>query len=132
MINAIQTALSGLMASSKRIEASASNIANLQTTGSLEEGGKAPYSAVTTTQTAQESGGVKAETVEKDPGFVPAYEPGSPFANEEGLVGAPNVNLAEEAVNIKLAEIAYKANLKTIETVAELEEELLNTFDKKV
>lgn len=132
MINAITTALSGLVASAKRVEASASNIANVQTSGSLEEGGKAPYSALTTVQSAQQGGGVRADIVQKDPAFVPAYSPDSPFADGEGYIGVPNVDLAEEAVNLKVAELTYKANLKTIETAADLQKDLLDAVDRKV
>ena len=47
MINSISIALTGLAAASKKINASASNIANLQTTGSLKEGEQAPYTPIT-------------------------------------------------------------------------------------
>ncbi|MCB9989694.1 MAG: flagellar biosynthesis protein FlgC [Rhodospirillales bacterium] len=136
-MNVIQSALSGLHAASKKIEAGASNIANLQTSGSLEAGKKAPYSALTTRQTAitdaQGNGlGVKVDIVAKDTPFVPAYDPDSPFANTDGEIGVPNVDLAEEAVNINLAEITYKANLKTLQAASDMEKELLGMFDEKV
>ncbi len=136
MIKAIQTALSGLHSSTKRLNASASNIANLQTTGSLEEGKQAPYSALTTTSKTQviggEGAGVQTDIVPKDTPFVPIFSPDSPFADENGIIGIPNVSLAEEAVNMKLAEFTFKANLKTIEAASELSDELLRIFDKKV
>lgn len=137
MINAINTALSGLLASSKRIEASASNIANLNTTGSLNDPDNAPYSALTTIQeTVTDSDGngqgVKATNIPKNTPFVPAFDPDSPFANKEGLIGAPNVNLAEEAVNINISETTFKANLKVIETVDQLSEELFRSFDREI
>ena len=130
MIGAISTALSGLFAASKRVEASASNIANVSSAGALDEkDGRAPYSALTTVQKASEGGGVQAENIPKDPGFVPAYAPDSPFANEDGLIGVPNTDLAEDAVNLKLAETAYKANLATIKTAGEMNDELLRILD---
>lgn len=133
MIGAITTALSGLLAATKRVETSANNIANAYSGGALDEAdGPAPYSAQTVVQKTGQNGGVIAEVTTKDPGFVPAYDPNSPFANEDGLVGAPNVNLAEEAVNLKLAETAYKASLAVIRTADELNEELLKTFDDTV
>lgn len=136
MINAIQTALSGLIASMRKVEASASNIANLNTSGALSDPDNAPYRAVITRQTAVtgENGqglGVKSATIPKTTPFVPAFDPDSPFANEEGLIGAPNVNLAEEAVNIKLAETAYKANIKVLETIGDMEEALISAFDSR-
>lgn len=132
MINTIQIALSGLAASSKKIEASAGNIANLNSAGSLTDPAHAPYSAVTTVQETDEGGGVKAAIIPKNTPFVPAYDPGSPFAETDGLVGVPNVNLAEEAVNITLAKTAYKANLKVIQAVSDLSRDLLGIFDDKV
>lgn len=130
MINAIQIALSGLAASTKRVEAGASNIANLTTSGSLEASGKAPYSSLTTIQESVtlngEGAGVRAESIPKNTPFVPAFDPDSPFANGEGLIGVPNTNLAEEAVNLSLAETTFKANLKIIEIASALQEEIVN------
>ncbi|MEC7029227.1 MAG: flagellar basal body rod C-terminal domain-containing protein [Pseudomonadota bacterium] len=130
MINAIHIALSGLAASTKRVATSASNIANLTTSGSIEDGGQAPYSTLTTTQESininGEGAGVKADTIPKNTPFVPSFDPDSPFANAEGVIGVPNTNLAEEAVNISLAETTFKANLKVIEIASELQEEVVN------
>ena len=137
MINTINIALSGLAAATKKLEASASNIANLQTVGSLEEGSQAPYSALTTHQTAQTDGegngvGVSSEIVPKGQPFVPAFDPDSPFANEEGIIGVPNVDLAEEAVNLNIAELTFKANVATLNTAQELSDEIFRIFDEKV
>lgn len=133
MIGAISNALSGLLAAGKKVEASASNIANVSTVGSLDPTSPdQPYNALTTIQTAQESGGVTATNIPKEPGIVNAYAPDSPFANSKGLVGAPNVDLAAEAVNLKLAEISYKANLATLKTAGEMADDLNKIFDKRV
>jgi flagellar basal-body rod protein FlgC len=133
MIGAISTALSGLMAASKKADASASNIANMSSAGSLDPNSpNQPYSAVTTVQTANgTTGGVSATNIVKQPGFVPAYSPDSPFANEQGLVGAPNVDLTEEVVNLKLAEISYKASIKALQVAQDMAKETTRIFDKK-
>lgn len=131
MMNAISIALSGLNASVKRIGAAASNIANMGSSGSLEPGGKAPYEAQTTVQSSDGQGGVQAEVVTKKEPFVPAYDPGSPYANDQGLVAAPNVDLAEEAVQMKLAEITYKANIKTLQAASRMAEEAGRILDEK-
>lgn len=132
MINAIGIALSGLLGASKKVEAVAANVANLNTTGSLEPDGQAPYSSVTTANTAQGTGGVKTDIIPKDPAFVPAYDPDSPFANSDGLIGVPNTDLAEESVNLTLAKAAYRANLAVIKTADEMQDELLKSFDREV
>ena len=132
MIGAISTALTGLFAASKRVEASANNIANASSAGSLDPSSpNKPYEALTTVQTANAGGGTSAVNVPKKPGFVNAYAPDSPFANAQGQVGAPNVDLTEEAVNLKLAEIAYKANIATLRAAQELAEETNRLLDKK-
>lgn len=132
MIGAISTALTGLLAASKKVEASASNIANMGSAGSLDPASpNQPYQALTTVQTTAQGGGVQATNIPKKPGFVNAYAPDSPFANADGLVGAPNVDLAEEAVNLKIAEISYKANINVLKTADEMSEELSRLLDKK-
>lgn len=137
MMNTISIALSGLNAATNRVNTSASNIANMSTAGSIEDGGQAPYDALTTRQTAlsDQSGngqGVRSDVVSAGRGFVPSYAPDSPFANSDGIIGAPNVDLAEEAVNLNLAEITYKANVSVIKTAEEMSDELLRIFDDRV
>jgi flagellar hook protein FlgE len=43
-----------------------------------------------------------------------------------------NVDLAQELVNIKISETAFKANLASIKTAEAMSDELLHIFDKKV
>lgn len=135
MISAINIALTGLGAATKQLNASASNIANLQTAGSLEDDGQAPFTPLTTQQTSatdtQGNGqSVRSEIVPRSSNqFTPAFDPDSPFADENGIIGIPNVSLAEEAVNLNLAEITYKANIATLQTASELSDELFRLFD---
>ena len=121
MLNAIGIALSGLQAASRKVEASASNIANMQT---------ANYKPLTTALTAQSDQegngqGVSSRNIPKTQAFTPSYTPDSPFAS------APDVDLAEEAVNMTLAETTYKANVAVLKTVDDMTKEMLKTFDKK-
>ncbi len=136
MISAINIALTGLDSATKRLSASAANIANLQTAGSLESGGQAPYTPVTTVQQNQTDGegnslGVSTYVVPRNNPYVPVYSPDSPFANSEGIIGVPNVDLAEEAVNMMIAKATYKANLSIIETASDMTDELFRAIDKK-
>lgn len=103
MIGAISSTLSGLFVSSKRVEAAASNIANMGSTN---------YTPVSTVQTTGENGEAQAVNIQR------------PVGSE--------VDLAEEAVNLKLAEITYKANLSVLETINEMAEETGRLFDRKV
>ncbi len=132
MIKVINTALTGLSAASKSVEAGANNIANITSSGSLDpESENQPYNTQIVTRQTNKTGGVTANITTKSPAFVPAYSPDSPFADENGNIGVPNTDLAEEAIKIKLAELSYKANLSVIKTASELQEELLKTVDEK-
>ena len=137
MVSSISIALTGLDAASKRLNASASNIANLQTTGSLEEGGQKPYAPVTTQHTAitdTQGGvqGVSTKMVQRSDPFVAAFDPDSPHADANGLIGVPDIDLSEEAVHMLLAETQFKASLAALRTSDEMSSELFRLFDKKV
>lgn len=132
MISAIGIALTGLQSASTRLNASTSNIANFGTTGSLTDPDNAPYTPLTTESKAIDvPGGVQTNIIPRANPYTPAYDPDSPYADANGIIGTPNVDFAEEIVNIKLAELSYKANLKTIETVGQLFDELIDTVSDK-
>ena len=130
--SAIDIALSGLLANSRRIENAASNIANATSSGAIDPAdGPTAFAPNDVVQQTQPNGGVGTITVPRDPAFVPSFDPGSPFANSEGLINTPNVNLAEEAVDVSISRIAFQANLAVIETVNDLSEEVLSIFDEE-
>lgn len=63
-------------------------------------------------------GGVRViEVVESQRDFTPVYDPSHPDANEEGYVMYPNVNRAEEQVDLMAATTAYEANLTALNVV---------------
>lgn len=132
MINPISLGVSGLLAAAKKANAAASNIANADTTGKLDGTGPKAYDPVSVVTESVAGGGVKAVEVTRNPSFVPSYEPDSPFANPDGLVASPNVNLDEELVNLKAAEQAYKANVQSIRAGRAMHDALLDAVDKKV
>ena len=127
-INAFNAAVSGLNAASLRLNASANNVANVFTAGRVgaTEGSEQAYRGQEVRQTAQESGGVRAEIVSRAPGTLLAFDPNSPLANGEGLVEVPDVDLAEEAVNQIVAEASFKANAAVLRSLDEQTESLLD------
>lgn len=135
MIGAMSTALSGLQASTRRVEASASNIVNArdsirtadartsgtqpaETAPSAPPAGDEPpvYRPVRVAQEAMAGGGVRTELVEISPPHTLVYRPDDRLADADGYVARPNVDYATELVELRQAEDAYKANLKVIET----------------
>ena len=137
---AFNTARSGLMAQSLRVETAASNIANASSRGPLpddasnSETSAGLYQPLTVRQSpvitgATAGGGVQATVVPITPAYIAVYEPESSFANEDGMVAAPNVDLAHNMVTLSEAKAAYKANLAVIETVDEMYDALFELFD---
>ncbi|MCI8406480.1 MAG: flagellar basal body rod protein FlgC [Oscillospiraceae bacterium] len=63
-------------------------------------------------------GGVEvAEIVESQADFIPKYDPSHPDADEDGYVMLPNVNRAEEQIDLMAASNAYVANLTVLEVI---------------
>ncbi|CQR23508.1 flagellar basal body rod protein FlgC [Yersinia enterocolitica] len=48
------------------------------------------------------------------------YEPGNPFANENGYVRMPNVDVVGEMVNTLSASSSYQANVEVMNTAKTL------------
>jgi flagellar basal-body rod protein FlgC len=63
-------------------------------------------------------GGVRVtQIVESDMDFVPVYDPEHPDADEDGYVMYPNVNNAEEQVDLLAASRAYEAQIEALKVV---------------
>lgn len=108
--NVYGVAASGLRLQADRLQESANNIANLQT----EE-----FSARTIIAEEQAGGGVTGQSVETgDP---------APVVLEDGEeVILSNSDLENEVVTQLTAKHAYKANLQSLETAQEMEDELMD------
>lgn len=125
MIAAFDNAVGGLRAASVRAAVAADNIANIGTTRSVDD---ATYSGFVPTRAVQTSGAGGPQVTAKPvtPPFINEFNPSHPDANGEGLVGRANVDLAANIVELKQAEIAYKANAQVLRTAAELTGHLLD------
>ena len=116
-------ALSGLNAASRRLEVSASNVANSQTTGALPNadgtvpaGAPTAYTPLALVQTASAGGGVQTSVTTVTPPTTAVFDPQASFANQDGLVAAPNVDLAQEFVGQLLASYSFAANVAVLKT----------------
>jgi flagellar basal-body rod protein FlgC len=142
MMTAIATARSGLLASVARLGAAASNIANADTIGPLPEIASAPSgqsgSGATTRAYepidvvlksaggADSPSGVAAIYRPRLPAYVRQYDPAAPFADANGMVAAPNVDLAEEAVDVLEASLLLRANLAVFKTATQMTRSILD------
>jgi len=143
----LSIATSGLSAASLRVNVAASNIANVRTTGPLPASGgsgtstsagssstsstyPAAYVPLRVDQVDQSSGSTPGGTVATvstvSPSFIAQSDPTAPFANQDGLVAAPNVDLASEFVQMATAKYSFIANAKVIQAYSETEKSLLD------
>ncbi len=135
---ALSNALSGLNAQKLRLNATASNVANVSSGGAVPGSAQAQAGAptvyrplqvnMTSVTTADGQGaGVFADVTESKNGFSLSYDPDALGANAEAFVAVPNVDLAQEAVNLIETKALFKANAAVIRTQEEMLGSLLDT-----
>lgn len=126
----LSIAASGLAAATLRLQVSASNVANAFDTGPLPDAsnaGGAPPAYVPQQIDQFEMGGGTAATVSTvSPGYVPQYDPTAPYADGNGLVAAPNVDLANEAVQQIIARYEFAASAKVLQAGSQMLQSLLD------
>ena len=127
MIAAFDNAIGGLRTASVCAAVAADNIANIGTTRAI---GDATYNGFVPTRAVQSSGigGPTVTAKPITPAFVNEYNPSHPDANSDGLIGRANVDLLSNIVELKQAEIAYKANAQVLRTALELTGHLLDAI----
>ncbi|MEQ8791435.1 MAG: flagellar basal body rod protein FlgC [Pirellulaceae bacterium] len=123
MLSSLDISTSALVAQRTRLDAVASNIANMSTLRD-ENGDPQPYESRfvifqtdDTLKTRNGAVGVKVASVETSkhkPNL--RHEPNHPLADENGYVAYPHVNMTAEFVNALTATRAYEANVGVIET----------------
>ncbi|MGQ9371095.1 flagellar basal body rod protein FlgC [Azospirillum sp. ST 5-10] len=134
MITPLDIAVTGMAAQTRRLEASASNTANVRSRGALPgataDGQPEPYRPVGVAQSEQRAGtaagGTRAVFTPITPAYLPEYDSDAPYADARGLVAAPNVDLAREAVDQVAASRTYAANAAVVRTADDLLQSLLD------
>ena len=110
---------SAMTAQSKRLNVSASNMANAD---SIAGPDGTPYRARQVVfrvnqAPGQEIGGVQvSDVIESNAPDRLVYEPGNPLADAKGYVRMPNVNVVGEMVNTISASRSYQANVEVMNT----------------
>lgn len=130
MLNVFQIAASALTAQSMRLNAVASNLANVDSAhASTGEGYKAKqvvFEAVPVSTGVGYAQGVRVKEVVEDK--APArmvYDPTHPLADAKGYVSYPNVDAVEEMVNMISASRSYQTNAEMMSTAKELTQRTL-------
>jgi flagellar basal-body rod protein FlgC len=128
--SAIAASASGLNAERARIEVAVSNLANAESTRSASgepyrrrdvvlaaDAVDPPFAGALESATT----GVRVAAVVEDRAeFKRRYEPSHPDADADGFVALPNVEPAEEMVDMLSAARAYQANLTAINLVRDM------------
>lgn len=117
LLNIFNIAGSAMSAQGQRLNVVASNIANADsTTGPNGQAYRAKQVEFMTVPVGGvQEAGVKVARVIDDTGPAKLeYNPGHPQANKEGYVAMPNVNVAEEMVNMLSASRSYQTNVDTM------------------
>jgi len=114
-----------LSVASLRLQVAASNIANASSDGPLPgtlnpQNFPSAYSALRVNQGDNLGGGTSATVTNVSPSTVATYDPSAPYADGRGMVASPNVDLANELVQVLLARFSYAANAKVIRADAQM------------
>ena len=126
-------AQSGMNAAARRLEVSASNVANITSTGALPAadgtvpaGAPRAYAPLELVQTASAGGGTQTAVTTITPPTTAISDPQAPFANQNGLVAAPNVDLAQEMIGQMIASYSFTANAAVMRADGRMTRTLLN------
>ncbi len=140
LLSAIDISASGLNAQRRRLEVISSNLANANTTRTVEGG---PYrrkdlvfeaapvseSFNSTLDSALGSSGEASVEVtgiyEDETPPIKKYDPSHPDADAEGFVLMPNVNPIEEMINMISATRSFEANVQSINTIKQMAQKSL-------
>ncbi len=131
VFSAMEIVSSGLAAQRTRLNVTASNMANAQTTRTPEGGPYRRKDPVFTTEPVynkfqemlqnrmtREAQGVRATEIVQDDGPPRmVQDPGHPDADENGFVAYPNISVVEEMVNMIMASRAYDAGTTAMNAV---------------
>lgn len=128
LLTAMKISASGLSAQRTRMNVVSSNLANIETTRTLEGGPYRAKSVVLMSTPVQKdfrealsdslnehTQGVQVvDVIEDKDNLKEVFNPSHPDADERGIVLMPNVNLMEEMVDMLSAVRSYEANVTAI------------------
>lgn len=121
LFDALDISGSGLSAERLRMDVTAENLANAETTRTANGQPYRRKEVVLEERQGQSFGealaGVQVAQIAADPSPPRmVYDPGHPDANAQGYVAMPNVNPVEEMTDLITASRAYEANVTAMQT----------------
>jgi flagellar basal-body rod protein FlgC len=124
-------AVSGLNVASLRLQVAANNIANSLSDGPLPDAANPEefpnaYTPLRINQADVVGGETSATVTTVSPATVASFDPTAPFADSNGMVARPNVDLANEFMQLLIARYTFAANAQVIRADAQMSASLLN------
>ena len=117
MFQALSISQSGLMTHRKWLDATADNIANINTVRRTDEDAfQARFVVAQAVDYGTGEGGVRVARAEfGDPEGRMVYQPDHPLADAEGYVRYPDIDLGDQMSHLMMAQRGYQANLAVVE-----------------
>ncbi|MEX2658097.1 MAG: flagellar basal body rod C-terminal domain-containing protein [Acidimicrobiales bacterium] len=120
MFAALNTAQSALRVHRTWLDAVSDNIANINTVRPADEAAFQSRMVVAQAVDYGDAGGVRvAGAAFGDPEGRLRYEPDHPFADEDGMVRYPDIDLADQMAQLMVAQRGYQANVAVVERARE-------------
>ena len=124
LFNVFDIAGTGMHAQTLRLNATASNLANVDSISSNADEtyrAKVPnFQAMMDQETGKVSGVRVTEIMESTAPIQNEYNPNHPMADENGYIYRPNVNVVEEMANMMSASRSYEMNVELMSTSRQL------------
>jgi flagellar basal-body rod protein FlgC len=134
---ALDISVSAIYANRTHMEVISSNLANINTTRTVQGGPyrrKIPvfsekpleFSEALNAAESKLSGGIEVSEIVDDPTpFQKVFNPGHPDADSQGFVSLPNVSMAKEMVDMVYVSKVYEANITAYNATKKMEQETL-------
>ncbi|MFC1559478.1 flagellar basal body rod protein FlgC [Candidatus Margulisiibacteriota bacterium] len=135
--DAFDISVSGINANRIHMELISSNLANINTTRTMQGGPyrrKVPvfsetpvtFDSTLTKANKKMGGGVEVSEIVEDLGpFPKVYKPGHPDADQNGFVSLPNVSMSKEMIDMVYVSKLYEANITVFNTTKSMAQQTL-------
>lgn len=141
MFKVLEISATGLSAERLRMDIISNNIANANATSTVDGTPYKRKSVLLRSKDMQEFGinlnnsikllGVEVTgIVEDNSPPVLKFDPDNPYANEEGFIELPNVNILNEMVDMISATRSYEANITAIESTKQMITKTISLVNK--
>jgi flagellar basal-body rod protein FlgC len=98
------------------------------TDGTVPSGAQQAYAPLQVVQTANGDGDTQTTVTTVNPSYVATSDPQAPFANQDGLVAAPNVDISREMVDQMIASYTFAANARVLKADDRMTKTLIDTL----